>query len=161
MNVNWKRYVAALACSLLLVSLGCDSGTDTLSESGSTETAGAAADGHNHGDGHDHDAADMSEALAHLNEHCTKIKTAFEGNSPEDAHDSLHEVGQLLESIPALAEKKGLSSEQVGTVKEQVEALFDAFTTLDETMHGGDAVEYSEVDAKIQDAMSKLQEMAK
>ncbi len=156
MKITWKPAVAVVMAAFLTIAVGCDSSSSSSSETDSQSSA-------NHNEhGQKHEPANLAEGLEQLNEYCKEVKTAFEKDTPEDAHDALHEVGHLLEALPALAEKGGkLASAEIDTLKKQVEELFDAFGKLDETMHGGEAVVYSEIDSKIQTAMNSLRELAK
>ena len=158
MLVSWKPIVAVVIATVLTIPTGCDSSSSSSSQTDAQSTA-------NHSDhehGHNHEADNLTEGMEQLDGYCQKVKTAFEKDTPEDAHDALHEVGHLLEALPALAEKSGkLATAEIDSVKKQVEVLFDAFGELDETMHGGEAVVYSEIDSKIQTAMNTLRELAK
>jgi hypothetical protein len=101
----------------------------------------------------------FAEALEQLASQKTNIQTAFEKSDPESAHDDLHTIGHVLESLPALAKKSGIAEADLPAVKEAVDALFDAFGKLDETLHGGDETPYKDVAEKIDTALSALNNM--
>ena len=107
----------------------------------------------------EHAPATFAEALAQLATQKTNIQGAFEKSDPESAHDDLHTIGHLLESLPALAKKSGIAEADMPAVKEAVDALFDAFGKLDETLHGGDETPYKDVSEKIDTALSALNKM--
>lgn len=158
MKITWKPIATVVLATLLTMPIGCNSNARSPSQSGSQ----LAANPSEQGDEHEPEPANLAEGLEQLSEHCQEIKAAFEKDAPEDAHNALHEVGHLLEALPSLAEKSGkLATAEIDTLRQQVEVLFDAFGTLDETLHGGEAVVYSEIDSKIQTAMSALKEIAK
>ena len=96
----------------------------------------------------------FSEALQRLNVLAETISKAFQANTPDDAHDSLHSVGHLLESIPGLANH--LSDEKKTVFKVSVDELFECYGALDETMHGGPDTPYSKVAERIRTAMAAL-----
>lgn len=173
---NLYRLAACLTCCCLL---GCgpaaiEQGNGGASSSTHPSTESHAAshkdrEGHEHAehahensqesDGHTH-PADLSSAVAELKKLTEAIRSAFENETPEEAHDALHEVGHLLEAIPGLAARQNADKPiDVDALKEHVELLFDAFTTLDDTLHGGEDVEFSEVDQKITSNFQALQEL--
>ena len=89
----------------------------------------------------------------------SKICKAFADGTPEDAHDELHDVGHSLEKLPELAAaKSNLSAEQLASVNTSVEALFDNFGKLDDTLHGGAEIDIKELDKKLSQAIASLKE---
>ncbi|MDX1928131.1 MAG: hypothetical protein SFV81_16510 [Pirellulaceae bacterium] len=133
--------VIGLACSLL----GC--GVTVTN----TKTTGASTAG---------DVPQtFAEALEQLSNQKKNIQAAFEKSDPESAHDDLHTIGRLLESLPNLATKSGIAEADLPAVKEAVDALFDAFGKLDETLHGGDETPYQDVAEKIDTALSALNKL--
>lgn len=93
-------------------------------------------------------------ALKQLTEHAETINKAFTSNKPDDAHHSLHDVGQMLKCIPELAED--LSDEKKEVVKKSVAELFECFGALDDAMHGGTDTPYSKVGERITAALAGL-----
>ena len=145
----------ALVCFALggvVVAGGC-SGSGTSSEA--EVTAGGEADhGHDHGGA---EAKDFPSAMTKLEGLSSKILKAFQDGTPEAAHDGLHSIGHLLEGIPALAMKsKDLGDEARAQVDEAVESLFDAFTELDGTLHGGEDVDVAAITEKVNQSMEQL-----
>lgn len=140
--------------------VGCGSGE------GATEAKQSEAE-HDHGEeGHDHGAhghsepKNFGEALAKVEAMKVAICEAFTAGKPDDAHGDLHEVGHALEGLPDLASKAGeLSDEAMEKVNASVEAMFDAFGQLDDTMHGGPEVEIADVEKKLTDAIAELKEL--
>jgi len=100
------------------------------------------------------DPKSLPDAIKILEKHTGTINKAFNDKKPEDAHDSLHDVGHVLEAIPALA--KDLSDEKKATIKKAVDELFACFGTLDETLHGGPEAPFSKIEERIAAAMTDL-----
>ncbi|MEM8736246.1 MAG: hypothetical protein AAGG44_18595 [Planctomycetota bacterium] len=129
--------------------------------------------GHDHDDhaGHDHDGhADhdddapesFAEALTSITSMKSNICKAFANKTPDDAHDELHEVGHLLEEMPSLAAKvEGISKEQLAKVEAAVEELFDGFSELDGTLHGGADVDVAALEKQLTDAIGALEAVTK
>ena len=119
-------------------------------------------DAHDH-DAHDHDANDRPESFTKAVEYIkttgNKVTGAFTSGNPDDVHHELHEIGHVVESLPELAKKSGLSSEQQDKVRELTESLMEAFGQLDGTLHGGEAVEANELSKKISTQTAELQSM--
>ena len=107
----------------------------------------------------EHSPENFSEGLQKLVSQKTRIQTAFEKSDPDSAHDDLHEIGHVLESLPALAKKSGIAEADLPAVKEAVDSLFDAFGKLDENLHGGDETPYKDVAEKIDTAIAALNKM--
>jgi hypothetical protein len=106
--------------------------------------------------------ADFSSTLAAIETMKTQICKAFADGQPDDAHGALHDVGHSLEKLPELAAKEGkFSANQLAIVKESVEALFDGFGKLDDTMHGGAEVDTKVLEEKLTAALTKLKEAVK
>jgi hypothetical protein len=84
------------------------------------------------------------------------IRDAFAANDPDKAHDPLHEVGHLLEELPAAAEKNAPPVD-VAAVKAAAETLFDLYSQVDEKMHGGEGADYAAVAAQIDAGIERLQ----
>jgi hypothetical protein len=84
------------------------------------------------------------------------IRDAFAANDPDKAHDLLHEVGHLLEELPAAAEKN-TPPVDLAAVKAAAETLFELYSQVDEKMHGGEGADYTAVAAKIDAGIERLQ----
>ncbi len=134
-------------CVIGVCLVGCTPSQPSTKSSGST--------GNNAAHSHEHTApANLPEALKQLDAHAETIGKAFVAETPNDAHDSLHDVGYVLESIPVLA--KDLAEEKKAAVKKFVDELFECFNALDETMHGGIETPYSKIGERIKTALSGL-----
>src|SRR5687768_15893916 len=94
------------------------------------------------------DEAPYAAAVAALERHGDAVREAFTSGKPEDAHDSLHEVGEILDKFPTLVDGTKLAPGERETVKTASTELFDAYTELDMSMHGGDAVKYEDLARK-------------
>lgn len=144
--------ISALAATLCfgLFAVGCGPAPQTATENHS-------------GEEHDeeHEAHTFAEVMEELGGQYTTIKTAFESNSPDDAHGALHEVGHALESLTKIAEKdEEMTDEMKESLTSSVNSLYEAFGSLDDMMHGGDEVDFAEVDKKASAAMDALKAMA-
>jgi hypothetical protein len=98
----------------------------------------------------------FSAAMEQLATFKTQIQTAFEGGTPDDAHDALHEVGHVLGELPELAAKVTEDADKKKAVSEATEKLFDAYEKLDMSMHGGEEVKYEAIKEDVDSAMAVL-----
>lgn len=106
---------------------------------------------HSHDDDHDHGATakpaqapeSFADALATIIELDGQIRSACAGDDPEAAHDELHAIGHLLEELPGLATTAGVALD-VEAVKRSAGVLFDAFSRIDDKLHGGAGSTYAE-----------------
>jgi|GEM_PF-2750772 hypothetical protein len=125
------------------------------------ELGGHAAHAHTHG--HDHAAADADEhehehaspetaaaapgsfadALARIIELDSRIRAAAAGDDPEAAHGDLHAIGHLLEELPGLAQTAGVPLD-AAAVKRSAGILFEAFSRIDDKLHGQEGSTYAE-----------------
>lgn len=139
------RWSYALALALLAIGVGCQREGDAVAEADSAEPV-----------------ASFRESIAGIEAMATQICKAFSEGTPDDAHDALHEVGHSLEQLPELAAKEGkLNEEQMTVVNEAVEALFDGFGKLDDTLHGGEEVDIAAIESTLTETLAKLNEVAK
>ncbi len=99
----------------------------------------------NHNHSHQH-AETYDEALAELEKLSTDIETKFKAGTSELAHKSLHDAGHILEELPALAKKEGVSEADFEKVKQAADRAFKAFGKLD-TFHGEQKDPPPELDA--------------
>lgn len=136
--------------------------------SGSSTSSSSDDHGHDHADGdHDHDhgdAAPKTYAAAYevLAKQQALIKAAFESDTPDDAHDPLHAVGGLLNTMKDFAAgDAAFSAEDKAAVATAHDDLMTAFGALDEFFHDGEKVEYSELSEKIDSGMSTLKGLVK
>lgn len=147
-----SRLLGTLALVATLAALGCNAADQT-----------AKADTHSHDHGHDHDHGDRPESLdaavAQLKSMHATIKTAILEGDPHDAHDPLHEIGELLEAIPNLAAETDLAQEDWDAVKAANEKLFDAFGAIDKAFHtkdGDKKAAFEQVSADLDEAIAEI-----
>ncbi len=155
---KYYRWGCALRLALLVGAVGCQGQVDV-------ETSQAQPDATN---AHDHEsssveqAATFRESVVGIKALATQICKAFADGTPDDAHGALHDVGHSLEKLPALAAQEGkLTEEQMTVVNEAVEALFDGFGKLDDTLHGGEEVDIAAIEGMLTETLAKLNEVAK
>lgn len=140
--------IAGLACFAL-----CLAGCATEEESNLPVMADG-HEGHDHGE-HEH-AETVGEAFHELTELYETVKAGFAADDKDAAHGPMHDVGHVLEELKELADESELTAEAKATVGEQVEVLMDAYGDVDNTMHGKEGSEYSEVSGKVDAAMAAL-----
>jgi hypothetical protein len=149
-----KVIYSLLAVTLIVSLIGCGSSEPSAAHTSSQDSPT--------GD-HEHDESEhpqsFSEAVEQIKERGSRITDAFASGEPDSAHDDLHGIGHVIESLPELAKKAGLSAEEQDTVQQVTEALMDAFGELDGTLHGGEAVEVEEVSKNISAQIEKLESM--
>lgn len=164
-----RSAAAFLAAGLVIgAAAGCGTATQSAStvahagpgQGASAHDHGPAADGHAHGhDDHAHagpadgagqttppvDASQPTfrDAVAAIIDHDARIRAAFEAEDPEAAHDDLHAIGHLLGEIPQLAHTAGLAIDRK-MVKRSAGILFEAFSRIDDNLHGGTGSTYAE-----------------
>lgn len=118
------RSLSAMSCACVLIStLGCGSGGGQ--------------------------SAPYASAVSSLEQHDKKIREAFQIGKPENAHDSLHEVGNILDKFPKLVDSTSLSHSDRDAAKQAADELLDAYTELDLVLHDGEEISYDEVSEKI------------
>ncbi len=141
---------AVLAVSCARLAPPAEADHDHAAERGD-RSAHDRAHEHAHADDHDHAAtgkavtspASFADALATVIELDGQIRTACEGDEPEAAHDELHSIGHLLEELPGLAATAGMPLDGEA-VSRSAGILFDAFSRIDDKLHGGEGSTYAE-----------------
>lgn len=120
---------------------------------------------HDHDDDHDHaHPATLAEGVAALRKLATDIGTKLAGGSRDDADDMVHDLGHVLEDLPALAAKATLSEEAADVAKKAIGELEECFGKLDEALHAaeGQGDSPAEVHASLKDrieaALESLEE---
>lgn len=118
---------------------------------------------HDHDHDHGHRPASLEAAVEEVLACRDVIRSAMEKDKPDDAHDPLHEVGELLELLPDLAAETDLPKEEWEALKAATDRLMDAFGQIDKAFHQKDgdrqgAYEKSaaEVDAAIQEIKANV-----
>ena len=131
-NLSGLLFSSALGIVTLI---GCQPGTSSKSPEHT--------DNHNHSHNH---AETYDEALAELDKLRKTIETNFKEGTGELAHKSLHDAGHILEELPAMAKKEGISGADFEKVEQAADRAFKAFGKLD-TFHGKQKDSPSELDA--------------
>ena len=103
-----------------------------------------------------HAEKSFSEVVTDLVATRNKVRDAFAAGQRDAAHEPLHEVGHQLEDLAAAAGKAELSADEMTSVKEAKETLFDAFGAIDEAFHGKEGKTYDDVAEEIGSAMQVL-----
>jgi len=142
------RSLGLIFSAPLLLTTGCNE----------TPPAPPVAD-HAHDEHAHHHPETLSEAVTELTELRDTIRDAFAANDPDKAHDPLHEVGHILETVSDLAKEEKLSDEKLAIVKSSVDTLMQSFGEIDKSMHGQEGASYKDVSTKIDDAIKALTEL--
>jgi hypothetical protein len=145
---NFKAILAKLAMvALTLTIVGCE----PAKPKADTETAEK---------GHEH-AETLADAVKELEGICATIKAAFAKDDAEAAHGPMHDIGHVLEEIPDLAAKSTLDDAGKAEVKKAAETLYEAFSAVDESMHGSGGKKYSDVAESIDAALKVIVDKSK
>lgn len=80
-----------------------------------------------------------AEMVSQIKSQATTIETAFTSGKPDDAHHSLHEIGNLLLGLPDVAKKSSFGESDLNDVHAATKSLLDAFGKLDAVMHKSDS----------------------
>jgi hypothetical protein len=100
----------------------------------------------------------LAEAVQTLKSHRDVVKAAFDAGAPEDCHETLHEVGLLIEQLPSMAEQARLQAADMDEVKQAANKLMDAFGKIDKSLHGDpDGATYSDVASEVDAALATLE----
>ncbi|MEY2727880.1 MAG: hypothetical protein RLZZ458_3747 [Planctomycetota bacterium] len=143
-----KWSLPLLFCVPFALTAGCQ---DSAPEPQPTE--------HEHEHEHAH-AETLAEAITELDELHAAISKAFIAKTPDDAHDPLHDIGEVLNETVELAKAEKLPEDRLATVNTAVTALLDAYGELDKTMHGGEGKTWEEVSGPIDEAIKNLKAAA-
>ena len=148
--IQTMRVFVVCTSVLSIIALGgCNSSTPSDKSSSETDQ---------HDDNDEKHAETYAAAVEDLNGLATSIKEALTANDEEMAHDPLHEIGHVLEEIPALANKESFTDKDKEAIKKAVDELFESFGKLDEKMHGKEGAMYDDVADQIEQALATLQE---
>lgn len=82
------------------------------------------------------------DALAAVIDHDERIRAACEAGDPAAAHDDLHAIGHLLEDLSKLAGTAGVVIDRKA-VERSAGVLLDAFSRIDDALHGGTGSTYA------------------
>lgn len=78
---------------------------------------------------------DFAQSVTKLKTYSDNILKAAGAGKLEDAHDDLHEIGHVLESLEGSVDKLKLPEDKLAGAKKAISTLFDSFSSIDETMH--------------------------
>ena len=154
---HWFGYSFVAAMSLGL--LGCGPAGDTPPAGGPAASHDHEQGDHDHGDAKEAPAgpADLRAGVAELRKNYEAIRDAFQANDMDKAHTPLHEVGELLEGLPALADKAALGAAERDAAKAAIDAMFDGYGQIDGAIHAGKQPDYAAVAEKLDKGMADLQ----
>ena len=165
MRTNWRpSIVITLAlCGAWGVS-GCrDADQGKHSKSPTTQ---AGKDAHDHAGGHEADEPehplpkDLAAGVVELKQHYQQIKEACEKNKADEAEEPLHAIGNLLESLPALARQTQLPDDDVKSLATAADKMFEAYFNIDEAIHDKKVPDYPSVAATLDDSMATIEAVA-
>ena len=151
--LNSCLFVVSAICALGLIGCGGDS---TPTSTDVTESDAHEPDQKPHDDDEDVPHS-FDEVVAEVDQLRNSIRDAMEGEDQAKAHDPLHEIGDVLETLGGLIDKSELSEADKTAAKDASETLFDLFGKVDERFHDKEkGSSYAEVATKIDEAIAKL-----
>jgi len=117
---------------------------------------------HDHDHDHDHDDAtsqSLAEAVGEVERLRAEIEQSLAAGDLDAADGPVHKIGDVLETIPGLAEKQQLDAAALATVNKAVDELFDCFGAIDERIHHGEPAgrTYADVSDQVRAALATLQ----
>ncbi|MCA9199871.1 MAG: hypothetical protein KDA87_20165 [Planctomycetales bacterium] len=116
---------------------------------------------HDHHDEHASVLASFESSVEDVLEHGATIQEAFESDSPDAAHDALHIIGHLIETLPELAVDTDLSESDWSEVKSASDQLMEAYGHVDAQFHGvTDGPSFADVKPTILQATEVLRKLA-
>lgn len=137
------RFVSSLAIGLVLsVQIGCNSND--------------AATGPATSQGDEHELS-FGQSIAQIKELAETISESMAKDDADAAHHPLHQIGNLLNDLPHLAEHEELSGENLKLIQDAVAKMMDAYSAVDATMHGEEGKSYDDVKADIDAALETLE----
>ncbi len=115
-------------------------------------------------EGHDHDSAgsetehpeSFADAVSEIESQRNVIRDAFLAGDPHEADAQLHEIGHILKELPGLASDSDMPKPDWNEVLAASNTLFDRFSKIDEKLHGGEGLTYSDAEAEIDQAIETL-----
>ena len=159
MRIRFLRGASIVAAFALLSASGCDNGAASGPTAGKSPPSPAAKhDGQDHYEAHEDSPQSYGEAVTKLVALRDKMRDAFAAKNDEEAHEPLHEVGHLLESLPRLADKQTPAID-AESIKQTTDELFDLFSKVDEKMHGAEGAAYSDVASQVDAGVERLQNL--
>ena len=164
------RYFLAASLIVSLVGVtGCEPKPAPKDDHGHSHAHGHDHD-HGHDHGHDHDekketypskAAELTAVLGKTISATEAIADAASKGNPDDAHDQLHDIGHLLESLPTIAKEAGVDAAFQESLESSTKSLFEAIGKIDETLHDTSIeFKYDDVKDSITNGLAALKELA-
>lgn len=101
----------------------------------------------------------LQEAVLTVLEMDETIRRAFAANDGDSAHGELHQIGHVLKSMNGLVATADLTGRQRVSVQISVVKLFEAYASVDATMHGKEGVSYDEVSLEIEENLQTLKDI--
>ncbi|REK17415.1 MAG: hypothetical protein DWQ37_06400 [Planctomycetota bacterium] len=157
----------AMARSVVLLSIlvglaGCGSPAPPAGEGNDSAAQTDAHEDHAHDqhEGDDSAPASLDAAIDQLRQQNASLEKCFADKKDlEEADSIVHEIGHTLEHISEFIKK--LPEGEQSVLKKPLEALFERFGKLDEDIHAGEEVKYSEISEPIATDISALEEHVK
>ncbi|MEM7312939.1 MAG: hypothetical protein AAF497_07285 [Planctomycetota bacterium] len=162
-NLSTVFIIAMAVLSWSLV--GCEppdqpSGAATGTETTHSHDGGDDHAGHDHS-GHGHPET-LAETMTELETLMGTIKTAMSTTDKQgDADAAVHQIADLLDYLPKLGAKAGMSDEKQAELKTAAEGLFSIYGKIDTAIHAGEAFDYSTVADQIDAGFKSLGELTK
>ncbi|HEX4146580.1 MAG TPA: hypothetical protein VHY91_23970 [Pirellulales bacterium] len=152
------RPVLLLSGSLLV--FGCNPAGPPASSGQASNRLGDHEHDHDDGNADEHEHHETyAEAVKELDSLRLAVRDAMASSNMDAADDAVHEIGHILEELPALAAKETRTADE--TIKPAIDKLFDCFDQIDEKLEGGAGKTYDEVAEHIDVAMATLRSKVK
>ena len=108
-------------------------------------------------DDHDQEVENFAEGVSTLRGHYETIRDALGEDDIDTAHDPIHQVGRLLESLKQLVDHVGLDADDKATAQAAIDKMFEAYGEVDKAIHGGQPVDYEAVREPLDQGMADLE----
>ncbi len=108
-------------------------------------------------DHHDQEVENFAEGVSTLRGHYETIRDALGEDDIDTAHDPIHQVGHLLESLKQLVDHVGLDADDKATAQAAIDKMFEAYGEVDKAIHGGQPVDYEAVREPLDQGMADLE----
>jgi simple sugar transport system substrate-binding protein len=142
--------------SLAMATAGCRDSSPPAAAKGNKPAAA-----HVHADEHaEHEAArpgDLASGIVALKKDYQAIKDAFAKGDTEQAHEPLHDVGNVLEALPQLGKSAHVPAADSAKLSAAADKMFAAYGRIDGALHAGKPADYSAVAKELDEGMAAIE----
>ena len=104
--------------------------------------------------------ATYADAIPRIKEYRDTIRTEIEAGTPSHAHRALDELDIVLDKLPGIAKESGIPAEQWETINTSARELRNSFNQLHAAIDEKREPDYPAVAEPIDQAISKLEQVA-